>query len=491
MNRLNYTTPDAPGSVRHAPRRIRYGWVLLLSMFAFSSVSFAALPKPVSKVLGRYKIAESSVSAVVIPLDAEVPILLHDAKHLRNPASVMKLLTTFAALEILGPAYTWKTEYYINGKLNDGVLEGDLLIKGGGDPYLVKERFWLQLVALREMGLQTVKGDLLIDNSVYDLPEFDRAKFDQQPTRLYNVGPAATLVNFNASRFGIRPKAGKVDILLDPPLQNIIVENHLIAAKGKCRGAQSGWSVDVSQRKQKSVVVFRGKYRSRCGDYNLMRSVLDSEHYLFGLFSYLWQGLGGEFDGRLRQAKLSEASKKFYTGESRPLSEVIVGTNKFSNNLLARQLLLSIGQGDAGEGTTVQDGIDTVQSWLQAQGLDMPGLVMENGAGLSRSVQLSADDISRLLKFAAKSADHPEFMASFALGGVDGTMKKRLKSLRPGGRARLKTGYVKGTRTLAGYVRADSGRDYAIVLFIEDAKVNYGNGNEVQDAFIRWVLSAG
>ena len=470
--------------------RGRYGLVLLL-MFTLSGISYAALPKPVSKALSRYKISESSVSAVVVPLNSKTPLLVHDAKRLRNPASVMKLLTTFAALEILGPAYTWKTRYYINGKLSNGVLQGDLLIKGGGDPYLVKERFWLQLAALREKGLQSIKGDLLIDNSAFDLPEFDRAKFDQQPTRLYNVGPAATLVNFNASRFGIRPTAGKVDILLDPPLENVIVENHLKPARGKCRGAQSGWSVDISQKKQKAVAVFRGKYRNRCGDYNLMRSVLDSDHYLYGLFSYLWDGLGGSFEGHLRQAALSETSKEIYTGVSRPLSEVIVGTNKFSNNLLARQLLLSIGQRYAGEGATVTDGIDGVQSWLREQGLDMPGLVMENGAGLSRSVRLSADDISRLLMFAAKSTNHPEFMASFALTGVDGTMKKRLKTLRPGGRARLKTGYVKGTRTLAGYVRADSGRDYVVVLFIEDAKVNYGNGNEVQDAFIRWVLSAG
>lgn len=484
MNSLNYNTPDAYRSARH-------GLLVLLMMFCLSTIANAALPKPVSKVLSRYKIAESSVSALVVPLDAEVPILQHDAKRLRNPASVMKLLTTFAALQILGPAYTWKTEYYINGKLQDGVLDGDLLIKGGGDPYLVKERFWLQLIALRELGLQTIKGDLLIDNSAFDVPQVDRAKFDQQPTRLYNVGPAATLVNFDASRFGIRPAAGKVEIILDPPLDNVVVENHLKAAKGKCRGKQSGWSVDIRQQQQKAVAVFKGKYRSRCGDYNLMRSVLDSDHYLYGLFSYLWHGLGGTFNGGVRQARLSETSKKIYTGVSQPLSEVIAATNKYSNNLLARQLLLSIGERDSEEGVTVQDGIDAVHAWLQEQGLDMQGLVMENGAGLSRSVKLSANDIGRLLRFAANSAEHPEFMASFALGGVDGTMKKRLKTLRPGVRARLKTGYVKGTRTLAGYVRADSGRDYAIVLFIEDAKVNYSNGNEVQDAFIQWVLKAG
>ena len=451
----------------------------------------AQLPPAVSKQLSKYKIPESSVSAIVMPLDSSLALLNHHPDKARNPASVMKLLTTYAALDILGPAYTWETQYYINGKLKGEVLEGDLVIRGGGDPYLVKEQFWLQLAALRELGVRKITGNLLIDNSAFDLPVFDRAEFDSQPTRLYNVGPSATLLNFNASRFRLRPNGSKVDVLLDPPVHNVVVNNQLKLAKGRCRGAQSGWSVDVANKEEKAYVVFRGKYRKGCGSYDLSRAVLESEPYLYGLFVYLWNNLGGEFNGKVGRAEVMEGAKPIYVGHSKPLAEVITGTNKYSNNLLARQLLLTIGHHYFGDGASVEDGIQSVQAWLKDKGMAMPALVMENGAGLSRHIQLTASDLSRLLTYAAKSPYHPEFMASFSLGGVDGTMRKRLKDSRPGVRARLKTGYVKGARTLAGYLRADSGKDYAVVLFIQNPKVNFSNGNEVQDAFIRWVLSAG
>jgi D-alanyl-D-alanine carboxypeptidase/D-alanyl-D-alanine-endopeptidase (penicillin-binding protein 4) len=116
---------------------------------------------------------------------------------------------------------------------------------------------------------------------------------------------------------------------------------------------------------------------------------------------------------------------------------------------------------------------------------------MENGAGLSRQILMSAAGLGKLLLHASSSQYQPEFLASFSLGGVDGTMRKRLKNMDLGGRARLKTGYVKGVRTLAGYLRADSGTDYVVVLFISDGKVNFSNGNVVQDDFIKWILENG
>lgn len=495
MNNRNYTTPAARWSVCSCPVR----WIvrqmpavfILMAMTCLVIPAQAQLPAAVSKQLSKYKIPESAVSAIVMPLGSSQALFNHLPDEPRNPASVMKLLTTYAALDILGPAYTWETQYFINGELKGEVLEGDLVIRGGGDPYLVKEQFWLQLAAIRELGIRKITGNLLIDNSAFDLPVFDPAQFDSQPTRLYNVGPSATLMNFNASRFRLRPNGSKVDILLDPPVHNVVINNQLKLAKGRCRGAQSGWSVDVANKQEKAYVVFRGKYRKGCGSYDLSRAVLESEPYLYGLFVYLWRSLGGEFSGGIAHAEIKEGAEPVYVGQSRTLAEVITGANKYSNNLLARQLLLTIGHHYFGDGASVEDGVQSVQAWLKDKGLAMPGLVMENGAGLSRHIQLSARDLSRLLAYAAQSPYHPEFMASFSLGGVDGTMRKRLNDSKPGARARLKTGYVKGARTLAGYVRADSGQDYVVVLFIQSPKVNFSNGNEVQDAFIRWILSTG
>jgi len=488
MNAPNYTTVSTL-TLAWQSLRTCLSAVILVTFLAGNA--YAELPGGMRKTLGKYKIAESSVSAMVVPMELAKPLLSHNAGTPRNPASVMKLLTTFAALEILGPAHTWQTRFYINGTLKKGVLDGDLVIKGGGDPYLVQEQFWLQLAALRELGIETIKGNLLIDNTAFDLPPYDRSEFDKQPTRLYNVGPSATVLNFNASRFRIHPKDGKVEVLLDPPIQNVVINNRMKLADGACRGAQGGWSIDVAQKQSKAYVVFSGHYRKKCGSYDLRRVVLDPDAYLYGVFAYLWQSLGGKFEGGYANVEVKEGAEAIFTGESKPLAEVIAGANKYSNNLLARQLLLAIGYHYFGEGTTVEDGVNSVQAWLHDKGLIMPNLVMENGAGLSRQISMSAASLNKLLVYAANSPYHPEFMASFSLSGMDGTMKKRLENLSLGGRARLKTGYVKGVRTLAGYLRADSGKDYAVVLFISDSKVNFSNGNVIQDEFIKWVLSRG
>ena len=490
MEAQNYTIPQ------HAA----LGWwislypvfiVVGILLFVPAGALHAALPASVSSALGKHGIKESAVSVLVRDLDTHSELLSHHQDTPRNPASVMKLLTTYAALDLLGPAYTWPTRYYLNGSLRDGVLDGDLVIKGQGDPYLVKEQFWLQLSALRELGLKTIKGNLLLDNSAFDLAAHDPAAFDRQPTRLYNVGPAATVVNFNASRFRIQPVDGHIRVLLDPPVPNIEIDNQLKSDKGPCRGPEGGWSIDVRQQQGKARVVFRGRYSARCGSHDLSRVVLDSDAYLYGIFTQLWRSLGGEFAGKYGYARVEEGALPFHTAYSKSLSEVVVGTNKFSNNLLARQLLLTIGYRERGQGTTVQDGVDAILAWLREQKLEIPGLVIENGSGLSRRISITAAGLGNLLLHAAGSPYQPEFQSSFPLIGMDGTMKTRLNDMQLGGRVRLKTGYVKGVRTLAGYVRADSGRDYAVVLFISDGKVRYGNGNAIQDAFIRWVLRHG
>ena len=488
MNARNYTTLFRFWLARQSLMR---SWGVLLGISFMVASARAELPAEIRKSLSKFSIPESSVSAMVVPLDSGAVLFAHRANTPRNPASVMKLLTTYAALEILGPAYTWKTRFYIHGTLKNGVLDGDLVIKGGGDPYLVQEQFWLQLAALRELGIETILGNLLIDNSAFDLPAHDRSEFDEEPTRLYNVGPSATMLNFNASRFRLHPKDGKVEVLLDPPIQNVIVNNRLKLVNGACQSARGGWSVDVKQKQSKAYVVFSGKYKGKCGTYDFNRAVLDSDAYLYGVFAYLWGTLGGKFQGGYANVEIKEDATPFYSGESKPLSEVIAGANKYSNNLLARQLLLAIAYHYFGEGASVKDGVDSVSAWLNDKGLSMPGLVMENGSGLSRQISISAAGLNNMLVHAASSLYQPEFMASFSLSGMDGTMRKRLKDLNLGGRARLKTGYVKGVRTLAGYVRADSGRDYAVVFFMTDTRANFSNGNVIQDEFIKWVLEAG
>src|SRR5574340_565071 len=167
----------------------------LLALFCFSGAQAAALPATVSQALKKAHIPQSAIAIEVREVGKHAPLISLNTQRAMNPASTMKLLTTFAALDLLGPAYTWKTEAYIDGELKDGVLNGDLILKGYGDPKFTIEQFWLWLRELRARGLREIRGDLVIDRSYFDLPAYDPAAFDNDPVRAYNVGPDALLLN--------------------------------------------------------------------------------------------------------------------------------------------------------------------------------------------------------------------------------------------------------------------------------------------------------
>src|SRR5688500_13706448 len=185
-------------------RMVFKGAICACAMLALTlSVSGADLPRPVIKALREAGIPQSGVGAVVQEVGASRARLAVNADAAMNPASVMKLLTTYAALELLGPAYRWKTEVYLDGLLSAGVLEGNVVLKGTGDPKLNYESFWMLLRALRSRGLKEIRGDVLLDRSHF-FPVVDEP-FDNDPYRPYNVRPDALLVNFKSLRFSFLP----------------------------------------------------------------------------------------------------------------------------------------------------------------------------------------------------------------------------------------------------------------------------------------------
>ncbi len=469
---------------------LRFASVILTSLLCSNLFAFDNLPPNVLKLLSKYQIPTSAVSAQVSDLHSGQTYISHLANTARNPASVMKLITTLAALELLGPAYSWQTKYYFNGKLKDGVLNGDLVIKGHGDPYLVTEQFWLHLRALRELGLRKITGHLLIDNSAFDLPEHDPAAFDKKPYRLYNVGPSATMVNFNASRFKLVSDPPVVRIKLDPPMDSVVITDQLRLKKGKCIGQENGWRMDTKQVKHRAHVTFKGHYRSGCNSYDYRRAVLPADAYLFGLFKQLWASLGGEFDGGYAFKSVTDNAKPVYIGSGKNLSETIIGTNKYSNNLLAQHLLLTIAlEHNKPHAATRRAAIKSITDWLTTKGISANSIRIANGSGLSRQITLSSNTLDTLLQAGWNSHFRPEFLSSFSLAGIDGTAKKRFRKSNAKGRVRIKTGYLRGVRTMGAYVKTDSGKWLSANLLIEHPKVNFPAGNHIQDAFIQALLT--
>ena len=242
-----------------------------------------ALPYSIQKFLLRHKISEASLSVFVQDVDKDTPLLNVAGDTPRNPASVIKLLTTFAALDSLGPSYTWRTDAFTKARLKNGRLEGDLYLQGGGDPFLVTERFWKFLLGLRNSGVRHIAGDLVIDNHFFASGPFDPSAFDNRPERPYNVGPDAMLVNFGVVGFWLVPdrEAGKVNITTDPPMSTVKIDNRIELSSSRCVAGPTNLEFKVLSREKGGSVRFSGTYPSACGRYALTRAVSTPVPYAF------------------------------------------------------------------------------------------------------------------------------------------------------------------------------------------------------------------
>ena len=450
-----------------------------------------ALPKSITKLLAEYRIPASAVSLEVREMGDNTPLLSLNAQTPRNPASVIKLLTTLAALELLGPGYQWETTYLAAGTIEDGVLDGDLILRGGGDPFVTVEQVLGHVLALRQTGLETITGDLVIDNSHFAVESHDRDAFDGKTERLYNIGPDAALTNFSATRFVIEPRGDRIRVTADPPLAGLKIDNRIKPRSGKCISRNAGWSYRLDRSGENPMVRFHGTYRTRCGTHSISRSILPNTEYTYRLFTALWRMMGGTMgdggSGGYRVSPTPDSAQMLLTRPSEPLADIITGINKFSNNVMSRQLLLSVGAELSDQPGSVAAGASGIRDWLSANDIAMPELVLENGSGLSRNGRASAAGLSALLAHGWGGTYRPEFLSSLPLAAIDGTMRTRLNDSPLRARARIKTGAIRGVRSMAGYVHARNDRHYSVVLLLNSGKVTYHNGNAVQDAVLRWV----
>ena len=461
---------------------------LLSIALLFASAASAQLPEPIARALAKAAIPENAAAFYVHEVGASQPALSVGADRALNPASTIKLLTTYAALELLGPAYMWSTEAYAAGSLRDGVLAGNLVLLGRGDPKLTLENFWLLLRGLRSRGVREIRGDLVLDRSFFAAGEFDPARFDDQPTRPYNTGPDAPLVNFKAIRlhFIPDPEARAVRLLAEPPLPQVQVVNNLaFDANGQCGDWVGKLKLDAQGDATSARLAFSGAFPASCGERVRNFSVLGHSQYVLALFRELWREQGGTLSGNVRDGPAPPDARLITTVQSPGLSEVVRDINKFSNNVMARQLYLTLGAVGAGAPASADKSSRVIRQWLAGKGLSFPELVLENGSGLSRVERITARNLGELLLAAFRSAVMPELIASLPVAAVDGTMKKRLSGAEVAGQAHIKTGSLTGVRAIAGYVLDARGRRVAVVFIVNHA--NAGNAQIVQDALLRWV----
>lgn len=468
--------------------------VALVALFAlvFHPLALARdsqLPPAVLRVMNRVGIPAKNVSIYVRDANTNEVVLSVNDDQPRSPASVIKVLTTYAALDSLGPSYTWKTRAYLDGRMASGVLNGDLFVVGGGDPYMTVERWWRFVQNLREEGLARITGDFVIDRDYFAPADGNRADFDQQPFRSYNVLPDALMVNFQTSRFTLvtGEQRGRPSILVNPLPANLVIQNRVRLSGGKCY--TSGVTFDTPDPiDHPDTIVVGGVLPASCGRYSVGRAIMTAPDYAYGTFRTLWTQSGGAIDGTMRTGTLPADARLLYEYDSLPLTEVIRLVNKYSNNVMARHLMLTLGVEKYGPPATVEKGRNAIRLWLASRDIEMPGMVLDNGSGLSRAERVTARGLGEMLDMAWHSPFMPEFAASLPLSATDGTLRNRFKSPGMQGRIRLKTGHLDNVSALAGFVNAASGKTYVVVIIVNHPGAQGGSGEAVHAELIRWVF---
>jgi D-alanyl-D-alanine carboxypeptidase/D-alanyl-D-alanine-endopeptidase (penicillin-binding protein 4) len=450
---------------------------------ATAATETRALPRSVDAALARNDVPRDAMVAWVQEVDAARPRLAWQADKPVNPASLMKLVTTYAGLELLGPAFTWSTPVWLQGTVADGVLTGNLVVKGTGDPKLVLERMWLLVRRVQQLGVREIRGDIVLDRSAFVPGETNPADFDGEPLRPYNAGADALLLNYRAVLLTFTPDPGRgvATIAVDPPLAGVRVDATVPLVSGACedwRGALKGELDDPAR------MHFAGAFPVACGEKTWPVAYADPKSYNARALAGMWAEEGGKLSGVVRDGAAPPLTPSFEL-RSPSLAEVVRDINKLSNNVMAQQLFLTLGATQGGTGTP-EAAREVLRQFLKSHVGDRAAgvAVVANGSGLSRDSRLSAALLGRLLQAAWSSAVMPELMSSLPVAGIDGTLK-RAKATP--GRAHLKTGSLRDVVGVAGYVLADSGRRYVVVGI-----VNHPNANAARpalEALAEWAAS--
>ncbi|MDO9005166.1 MAG: D-alanyl-D-alanine carboxypeptidase/D-alanyl-D-alanine-endopeptidase [Aquabacterium sp.] len=510
-------------SCSHRPAAPWWGSFLLALFWAPLSAHGQAAPEPsaaptaeppwppsIHQALQATQVPASAVSMLVLPVDGGPARLSQSADTVRTMASVMKLFTTGVALQTLGPAFTWRTQVALGGRLRpNGVLEGPLLMRGDGDPSLVTERVALMMSRLRAAGLREVHGDWLLDRSAFAaVPPHDPAAFDQQPLRTHNAGPDALLVAHQALTLRLRPDMANpawAKISMEPELSGVrLVAKVPLDDKAACSDWRESMALELRPDVPPALgwtITLTGRYPSACGERDWPVHWPGGAHqdHTERVLSMAWRRAGGLLKGQVQTSgPWPFETPAWFTWESPPLATVVRDINKFSNNVMARQLFLTLGRDAAPTalsplGPATLDAARTrvtqhvVQATMDsATGTSPCGhgvLLMDNGSGLSRTEQASAACVGRWLQALWASPAMPDLLASLPMAGVDGTAR-RMASVA--GRAHLKTGSLDGVASVAGVALGDSGRRYVVVGVVNDPKAD--TARPVLRALIEWAV---
>lgn len=458
--------------------------ISLIALLNLSIATAGQLPPAVDQAIQESPLNRQSISLWIAPVDGGSPLVDYHSNTLRTPASVAKLITSGVSLYLLGENYRWKTDFYTDARITNNVLTGNLYIKGHGNPYLVEEALMDMVIELRNMGINHIQGDVILDNSYFintlENPDF----FDGHGLEPYNALPNALSINFRTIELIFDNQQGKIRITSNPQLTYTDIQNNMTFNKAKrCRG--KGFRPIIEVDNSRDLIIVSGAMSRQCKHQSMKKVLTDAGDLFYGHFKQAWLLSGGTISGKWHYGRLPPTAKRLYSGQSKPLYEQIAAMNKHSNNLMTRQLFLTIGAELTQPPATLPKARAIVLNKLQALGIKTHGLFIDNGSGLSRKSKITAKQLGQFLLSMQDPRVKLFFEQSLAIVGVDGTLRRRLRNTPVAGNAIGKTGTLKNAKSVAGYLTAQSGKKYAYVMLFNGPKARAGR--PLMDNIMQWL----
>ena len=455
--------------------------VMLLSTWIY------ALPAGINAAINKSGIPKKDISIYIKEVGNSNRVVASlNADTVRTPASVIKVLSTYAAVLKLGFDYRWPTKFYMRGKVKGGVLKGDLIVKGFGDPTLSAKDLSGIVANIKAKGIRRITGNIVIDRSYFKVGTKDNSGFDQHTYSPYNAMPDAMMFNERISTICVSPRQNRVS--KKTPDGSYKIVNNLKPVNKPCRGRYSWPSFKVDKSQATPTVFLRGPISKKCGTRNLCQVITKPYKSFYYALKDALQKRGVVVNGGFRLNKVPRNAKELFTHYSKPLEKIVSKTAKKSNNLYARHLMLLLGAKMYGAPSTLSKGRQAVTYILRSRGaLKRGSLHIDNGCGLSRTSKITAKVLAGVYDHAYLKYGQ-RWMNTLSIAGVDGTIKRRFRGTVVRNRAWMKTGTLKRVKNIGGYVKSKNGRLYTVVILVNTKKGNW-RASALQNNIMKWLVT--
>jgi D-alanyl-D-alanine carboxypeptidase/D-alanyl-D-alanine-endopeptidase (penicillin-binding protein 4) len=438
---------DTGARAPESPEIERLAWVI---------DSFLARPDLEGAVVGLF-VESLESGAALFERNADLPMI---------PASNMKIVTGACALSVLGPDHRFSTDVLTDGALRGSVVEGDLFVRGAGDPSLVSEELWKLVEDVRALGIDRIAGDVVLDASLFDsLPVASLEAADGD--RAYHARTGALSLNFNAVALHVRPgdrEGDPVVAVLSPDTGFVELRNRGVTGS---RRARSTLEIRRAFEDGRNTVTVSGRLPSGAPPRVVYRNIDDPVRQFGAALGGFLEEAGIVVEGTVRPGATPSDASVLVAHGSKPLSLIVRDLGKYSNNFVAETLLKAMAAREFGPPGTTRGGARVLERYLESVGADSGSYRVADGSGFSRSNRLSARTIARVLRRGLSEFETAyELAASLSVSGTDGTLEDRMGYPGLSGSVRAKTGLLDGVTAISGILETASGDEVLFSILV-------------------------